>query len=253
MKIVTVTNQKGGVGKTTTAHVLACGLSKRGFKVIVIDTDPQTNLTFTAGIDPQKSNLDLYDLFNQKGNSLEAIQTSQSGYDIIAGSLNLMGADMIFNKKTGKEYILKKILDPLKKDYDYCIIDTPPTLGILTVNALTASNEVIVPMGADIYSLQGLSQLEGMIKSVRNNSNKNLKIKGLLLTKYNPKAVINRQLKSGMVDISKKLKTKVFSTCIRDAIAVKEIAFMRENIFEKYPKAKVTQDYISFINEFLEN
>lgn len=248
--IVTITNQKGGVGKTTTAHTLCCGLVKRGYSVLAIDTDPQTNLTFTAGITPDMVEADLYDIFRGEKTAAAAILQAGAGFAILPGSLGLAGADMEFSH-TGREYLLKEAIEPIKKNYDFIVIDTPPTLGILTVNALTASDRVIVPMCADIYSLQGLSQLQGMITNVRKYSNSSLVIDGLLLTKYSPRAIINRQLKEAMLKVSKQLETKLYKTPIREAVAVKEIQFMQSNIFTEYPEANVTADYKAFIDEFL--
>ena len=250
MKTVTLTNQKGGVGKTTTAHILSTGLLKAGFRVLVVDTDPQTNLTYTAGIEPEEAQIDLYDLFRGEAAADEAILTTAAGFDMIAGSLNLAGADMEFTK-AGREYILKELLQPVAGKYDFCVIDTPPTLGILTVNALTASDEVIVPMGADVYSLQGLSQLHGMFENVRRYCNPDLTINGLLLTKYNPRTNINKQLKESLHEIAERLHTKVYGATIREATVIKETQFLQADIFKEYPAANVTADYQHFIDEFL--
>lgn len=250
MKIITVTNQKGGVGKTTTSHTLSAGLVQKGFKVLAIDADPQMNMTYTSGIDLNSIVVDLYDLFKRTNSSLQAVRTTGAGFDIIPGSLSLAGADMEFTS-AGREYILKEALEPLKEEYDFCIIDTPPTLGILTVNALTASNEIIVPMGADVYSLQGLSQLHGLIMNVKKYCNPTLKIEGLLLTKYNKRAIISKQLRKSLEDVAIQLETKVFSTEIREAVAVRESQFLQVDIFTHYPKSNVAEDYNSFINEFL--
>lgn len=251
MITVTITNQKGGVGKTTTAHILSAGLAKQGFRVLAIDIDPQTNLTYTAGIEPQNTEATLYSFFKRTASpSIQAALPTEAGFFIIPGSLDLAGADMEFTQ-TGREYMLKEALQPLEESFDYCIIDTPPTLGILTVNALTASQKVIVPMGADIYSLQGLSQLQGLIDNVKRYSNHDLTIDGLLLTKYSPRAIINRQLKESLQEVAKQLQTKVYNTAIREAVAIKEVQFLQSNIFTEYPNANVTQDYTAFIKEFL--
>ena len=250
MKTVTLTNQKGGVGKTTTAHILSSGLVKAGFRVLVVDIDPQTNLTYTAGIEPEETQFDLYDLLKGEATAEEAILHTAAGFDMIAGSLNLAGADMEFTK-AGREYILKELLEPVAGNYDFCIIDTPPALGILAVNALTASDEVIVPMGADVYSLQGLSQLHGLFENVRKYCNPALTINGLLLTKYNPRTNINKQLKESLHDVAGLLQTKVYSTQIREATAIKEVQFLQSDIFKEYPAANVTADYQQFIDEFL--
>ena len=251
MKVITVTNQKGGVGKTTTAHILSVGLVRKGFRVLAVDTDPQTNLTYTSGAEPEEAAADLYALFKGEKTASEAILKTSAGFDIIAGSLNLAGADMEFTK-AGREYMLKELLEPVAGDYDFCIIDTPPTLGILTVNALTASNEVIIPMGADVYSLQGLSQLQELIESVKRYCNPVLTINGLLLTKYNPRTTISKLLKEDLRELAEKLSTKVYDVQIRDAVAIKEAQLMQSDIFKEYPTANVTNDYQKFINEFLE-
>ena len=248
--IVTITNQKGGVGKTTTAHTLCCGLVQRGFKTLAIDADPQTNLTFTAGITLDMVQADLYDIFKGEQKAATAILQTGAGFAILPGSLALAGADMEFSQ-TGREYILKEALDYIKNEFDFIVIDTPPTLGILTVNALTASDRVIVPMVADIYSLQGLSQLQGMISNVRKYSNHNLIIDGLLLTKYSPRAIINKKLKESIETVADQLETKLYKTPIREAVAVKEVQLQQSNIFAEYPGANVTGDYEAFINEFL--
>ena len=147
--IVTVINAKGGVGKTTTAYAMCCGLEHLGYKVLAVDLDPQCNLSFTSGA--LEAPADVYTVFTKKTPTKKAIVKSEQGYDIIAGSLNLAGADLEVTN-VGKEYILQEALEEVKKDYDYIVIDTPPTLSLLTVNALTSSNKVIVPMSADVYS-----------------------------------------------------------------------------------------------------
>lgn len=250
MVTVTVANQKGGVGKTTTAHILSAGLAGRGLRVLAVDVDPQTNLTFSSGIDLSGDCLSLYDLLKKKGSSAEAVMPSEGGFSIIPGSLDLAGADMEFTL-TGREYMLREILEPLDGEFDFCVIDTPPTLGILTVNALTASQKVIVPMCADIYSFQGLSQLQGLIGNVRKYCNPALQVDGLLLTRYNAKAVINRQLKESLIGIAASLNTKVYSTTIREAVAIKESQLLQSDIFSAQPKSNVTKDYNAFIDEFL--
>ena len=147
--------------------------------------------------------------------------------------------------------MIREALEPVKEKYDFCIIDTPPTLGILTVNALTASHKIIVPMAADVYSLQGLSQLQGMVENVKKYCNPGLTIDGLLLTKYSDRAIINRNLKDSLQQTAAQLHTRLYKTTIREAVAVKEIQFLQSDIFTEYPKAKVTEDYKQFIKEFL--
>jgi chromosome partitioning protein len=249
MQIITISNQKGGVGKTTTAHALLTGLANMGYKVLALDADPQTNLTYTTGINMDDTP-DLYNLLKKQASFLEVVQQVKPGFDIIPGSLNLAGADMEFTA-AGREYMIREALEPVKEKYDFCIIDTPPTLGILTVNALTASHKIIVPMAADVYSLQGLSQLQGMVENVKKYCNPGLTIDGLLLTKYSDRAIINRNLKDSLQQTAAQLHTRLYKTTIREAVAVKEIQFLQSDIFTEYPKAKVTEDYKQFIKEFL--
>lgn len=254
MQVITIANHKGGVGKTTTAHALTTGLLHKGYKVLAIDLDPQTNFTYTAGLDQQEDTPDIYELFKARGAvpSLQAIRETPAGFSMIAGALGLAGADMEFSQQ-GREYILKEIIESIKEKYDYCVIDTPPILGILTVNALTASNFVIVPIEADIYSLQGLSQLQGVIANAKKYSNPDLQIAGLLITKYNPRTVINKSLKEELEAVAAQLQTKVYKTWIREAIAIKEVHFMQGDLFTDYKKHNVTKDYEAFIKEFLKD
>lgn len=250
MQTITLTNQKGGVAKTTTAHILAAGLYNRNYKILVVDLDPQSNLSFSCGIDMMNVEHTLYDVFKENATSKQAITSAKCGFNIISGGLTLAGADMDFTQ-TGREYMLREALKEVSDDYDYCIIDTPPTLGILTVNALTASQTIIIPMTADIYAIQGLSQLQGLIKNVRKYCNADLEIAGLLLTRYSDRTVISRDLKQYIEEAAEHLETKLFKSTIREAVAVRESQLIVSDIFTASPRSKVTKDYNDFINEFL--
>ena len=264
MKTITITNQKGGVGKTATALALASGLAHKGYRVLGVDLDPQENLSYSTGTSDSEDNI--YALLTgkiefrpplkkemvtlKKELKFPPLKKGKQGFYMISGSLNLANADREFND-TGREYILKEALAPLENEFDYCIIDTPPSLSILTVNALTASSGVIVPMKTDIYSLQGLEQLYKLVQKVKKYSNPNLCIEGLLLTKYKPRAIINRQIKEQLETIAERMGTKVFNSTIREAIAIQEALFLQTDIFTDIPKAKVTEDYRGFVEEFI--
>lgn len=250
MKTITLSNQKGGVAKTTTTGALASGLSKKGYKVIAVDLDPQCNLSLGAGADILSMDQTLYDVFKGTAELQDIITETQMGYDLIAGGLSLAGADMEFTQ-TGREFMLKEALESLRADYDYCIIDTPPTLGILTVNALTASDSVIIPLTADLYSIQGLSQLNLLIESVRKYSNRDLKIAGLLITRHDERTNVSKALMDQITQTAEKLGTVVFSQPIRNSVAVRESQVMRSDLFTEAPKANATVDYQSFIDEFM--
>lgn len=242
MRITAVTNQKGGVGKTTTALALAGGLSLQGFKTLLIDTDPQANASFTMNADTEKPGI--YELL--KGEAASAIQHTQQG-DIIPSSIFLAGADMEF-RDTGREYLLRDVIGPLKGRYDYIIIDTPPTLGILTVNALAAADDVLIPMGADIYSLQGLGQLYTTINRVKKYCNNALKIAGLLITRYSGRAILSQDLKDSISDTAARIGAELYSTIIREGIAVKEAQAQQASIYTA--KSNPAADYMDFVNEY---
>lgn len=247
MKVITITNQKGGAGKTTTAAALGAGLSLKGFSVLLIDLDPQGNLSYTLGAKPDRPTI--LGVLTGEVHPRDAIQNTPSG-DIIATSKALSGADA-FIKDTGKEYRLREALELLKSQYDYIVIDTPPALGILTINALTACDSVIIPAQADIYSLQGIEQLAETMQPVKKYCNPALHISGILLTRYNPRSVLSRDIAELAEQLAAKLDTVLFKTTIRENIAVKEAQISQKQLYKYAPRAKATEDYINFTNEFL--
>lgn len=246
-KVYTITNQKGGTGKTTTALALAAGLSLKGYSVLSIDLDAQSNMTCTAGARTDRATA--LGVLTGEIRAGDAIQQTE-GMDIIPASKALAGADA-FITDTGKEYRLKEALEPIRKEYDFIIIDTPPALGILTINALTACNSVIIPAQADIYSLQGIEQLAETMKPVKKYTNHDLTIEGILLTRYSPRPVLSREVAELAQQIAEKLGTKLFRATIREAIAVKEAQISKQSLYSYAPKAKATEDYSHFIAELL--
>lgn len=246
-KVYAIINQKGGVGKSTTAEALSAGLSLRGFKILSIDLDAQANMSYTTGA--KIDGATILGVLTGEVNISAAIQHTESG-DIIAASKALAGADS-FIVDTGKEYRLKEALESIKAAYDYIIIDTPPALGILTINALTACDSVIIPAQADIYSLQGIEQLAETIKPVKKYCNPALVIEGILLTRYSARSVLSREVAELAGQLASKLGTKLFKTTIREAIAVKEAQISQRDLFSYAPKANVTEDYKRFIAELI--
>ena len=244
MNTIAIINQKGGVGKSTTVQALAAGLTKAGKKVLSVDLDRQRNLTQTAGIEATATVLDV---MTGRAAATDAIKPSHLG-DVMAADTALNSLEQQIPAKR-KEYVLKGILEPLKGKYDFIIIDTPPALGLLTVNALTAADSIIIPAGADIYSLQGISDLSETIAIVKQYTNPALTIKGILLTRYSGRNVLSRDLSAAAADIAEQLQTKVFTATIRQAIAVQEAQTMRQNLFDYAPRAKVTADYKAFVAE----
>lgn len=247
-KIIAIANQKGGVGKTTTSTALATGLARMGKKALLIDADPQCNATDTYQA-IVKGQTTLYDVMKDRVNINEAIQKTAVG-DIVAGDRLLEQADLIFTQQ-GREYILMEALENIQ-GYDYIIIDTPPRLGVLLTNALTAAQSLIITIIADRYSLQGLSELVGTINNCRKYANKNLTIEGLLVTMFNSKTNLSKDMISCIEPIAHQLNTKLFTTRIRATTAAKEAQARQKSIFDYAPYSNAGRDYTSFINELLE-
>ncbi|MEE3451662.1 MAG: ParA family protein [Acutalibacteraceae bacterium] len=251
--IYAVINQKGGVGKSTTAEALSAGLFLKGFKTLAIDLDAQGNMSYTAKAVTDKAVTDGSTALGVLMGEVKpeaAIQHTDNSGDIIAASKALAGADA-FIKETGKEYRLKEALESLQGIYDYIIIDTPPALGILTINALTACNSVIIPAQADIYSLQGIEQLAETIKPVKKYCNPSLTIAGILLTRYSPRTVLSREVAEIADQLAQRLGTKVFRTTIRENISVKEAQISQTSLFDYAPNSNAAKDYQAFIEELL--
>lgn len=247
MRITTVINQKGGVGKTTTAHALTTGLNHRGYKALLIDTDPQGNISYTMQADSAQPGL--YEAMRGEISADDAIQHTAQG-DILSSSIYLAGADLEFTQ-TGREYRLREVLEDITNTYTHIIIDSPPALGIMTINALTASNDIVIPVGADIYSLQGLQQLLSTIEKVKKYSNSSLIMAGLLITRKSTRAIATKQLIEAIEQKARDLSVNLYRATIREAIAIKEAQIMQSSIFDSHDKAKVTADYNAFIDEYL--
>lgn len=245
--IISITNQKGGVGKSTTAYALGTGLKQRGFKVLLIDFDAQGNITNTANTEDDTNSI--YDVMLKKVKAAEAIQQTLQT-DILIASRNLTSLNMELNGP-GKEFRLKEILENLKSIYDFIIIDTPPALDVLTINALTASDNVIIPSQADIYSLQGIGQLYETIQAVKQYCNKDLKISGILLTRFNSRNILSRDMVELIKETAKQINTSLYNSVIRECISIKEAQASQQNIFNYAPKSNAAIDYNSFISEFL--
>jgi len=248
MRVISVAAQKGGVGKSTTAHALGHGLILKGHTVLFIDLDPQGNLSHT--IAAEEDGATTYDLLMREVTAVDAIQHAGGG-DIIPANESLSAADIELTK-TGKEYRLKEALQSIADRYDYAIIDTPPSLGILTVNALTASDILIAPSQADMYCLKAMWHLHGTIDAVKKYCNPSLVIAGILLTRHNGRAVLSQDMADLLKDIAEQIGTKVFNTTIREGIAVREAQARQQDIYSYAPKSNAAADYMAFVNELLD-
>lgn len=248
MKVITIGSEKGGVGKTTTAAALGSGLALRGYRVLLIDLDPQANLSYALG-SKAGAGLSSYELL-QGAEPKEMIQELGEGLDLIAASRALAEADTAFTS-TGREYKLREALEKLRAAYDFIIIDNKPALGVLTINSLTAADGLIIPAHASIFSLQGLGQLAEIVGAVKQYTNKGLEVLGILLTEFNPRTIISNDLSELIEDTAKLFDTKVFKTRIRRAVAVEEAHTTQQSIFNYAPKGNATLDYQAFIDELL--
>lgn len=246
--IYTITNQKGGIGKSTTAQALGAGLAKlHNKKVLLIDLDAQENLTIATGA--KRGGANSYLLLKGEITPAEAIQ-SVGGVDVIPATIQLSKADTEI-EATGKEYRLKEALAPVMSAYDYIIIDTPPALGVLTINALTIADRVIIPAQADLFSLEAIKQLCSTIDVVKKYTNPKIKVEGVLLTRYSPRSIISQELKDLIEDTAKAIQAKVFNKPIREAVAIKEAQATHTDIFTYAPDSKVAGDYKHLIDELL--
>lgn len=247
--IIALTNQKGGVGKTTSSSAIACGLVAKGNRVLAIDLDPQGNLGFSLGLDIE-NNHTIYDVLKGQVSLIEAIQHTEY-CDLVASNILLSGAELEFNR-SGREYLLKNVLSTVEDQYDFIIIDTPPALNILTVNAYVVANYLVIPMVPEILSLLGVSQIKETIDTVKKFYNPELIILGILLTKFNRRTLLAREVEELAQSIASQLDTEVFRTKIRASVTVAEAPAHGESIFEHSPKSNPSLDYMALIEELIE-
>ena len=247
-KIIAVTNQKGGVGKTTTALSILGALTLRNYRVLGVDLDPQGSLGFSAGLNIEDC-ITVYDVLKGKHTIQEAIVESDIG-DILPSNILLSTAELEFNVP-GREFLLKNQLDQVKDRYDFIIIDTPPALNVLTVNAYVASEGLIIPMAPEILSLLGISQIRDTIETVRRYYNPGLEVLGILLNRYSLRLILNREVEDMAKSIAKNLHTKVFHTKIRSGVAVAESPAHGESVITYAPSSKPALDFQALVNELL--
>lgn len=247
MITIAIINQKGGVGKSTTAQAIGTALALKGCRVLFVDLDGQGNLSYTMDADAQGYNA--MGVLVQPETIHEHIQqTNWANIDILASSPTLAGADAVITQM-GKENRLKAALERISGSYDYCIIDTPPALGILTVNALTAATGCVVPAQADIFSVQGIIQLHSTIQTVKQHVNKHLSFMGILLTRFNERTIISQQAAHLIHQTAETLGTITYTHRIRECTAIKEAQAMKESILTYAPRSNATADYKGFMNE----
>jgi chromosome partitioning protein len=243
-RVISISNHKGGVGKTTSAINIGAGLNKLGKKVLLIDLDPQANLSQSLGvIEPERN---IYRAL--RGDyPLEPVEVIK-GLDLIASTLDLSGAEIEIAAEAGREYILKELIEPLRGSYDFIIIDSPPSLGLLTLNAFVASDLVFIPIQAQYLALQGVAKLVEVIDKIQKRLNKELEIGGVFITQYDQRKVLNRDV---VATIEGYFKEKLFKTKLRDNIALAEAPTQGVDIFRYQPKSNGAEDYLKLCREIL--
>jgi len=248
--VVVITSQKGGVSKTTTASALADGLHMKGHKSLLIDLDPQCSASLISGADT-RTPYTIYEAINKQTATQQAMQARKEQADILPASKALSRLDAELATITGKEYKLKEAISPLLSLYNYIVIDTPPSLGILTINALTAADAVLIPTQADILSLQGITQLMETIEAVKAYTNPGLIMAGVLLTRHSSRSVLSRDMSETAEETAKQIGTFLYKSTIREAVAIKEAQALKQSLFTYAPKSNAANDYKAFVNEFL--
>ena len=247
-KIISVANQKGGVGKTTTTVNLATILAKRGKKVLLIDADPQGNATSGLGLD-KDIEPSTYDILVNEVELEEAMQdTIIKNLKVCPANMNLAGAEVELVSMMSREQRLKEKVDIIKEKFDYVFVDCPPSLGLITLNAFTASNSVLIPVQCEYFALEGLGQLLNTINLVKKHLNKEIKIEGALLTMYDIRTNLSNQV---VKEVKKYFENKVYKTVIPRNVRLSEAPSYGMPITEYDPRSKGAKSYIKFAKEFL--
>lgn len=247
-KVIAITNQKGGVGKTTTCSALCGALIEMGNRVLAIDLDPQGNLSFSLGIEVE-DNFTIYDVMKGNCEIGEAVVQGEV-CDVVPSNILLSGLELEMTG-VGREYVLREQLTAIKKNYDYIIIDTPPALSVLTINAYTASDELVIPMLCEILSLQGIAQLRQTIFAVKRYYNKSLCVRGILLNKYNPRYTLTKEVEDLAGVIAGQLDTSIFNSKISAGVSIAEAPAHGESIITYSPKSKSAKEFRAFAKELV--
>ena len=248
-RIIAVANQKGGVGKTTTAINLSACLAEKNKKVLTLDMDPQGNTTSGLGVDKNQAENTVYELILDESELSECIYPSVMGnLSVIPSNINLSGAEIELIGFENKEYLLKSKLDMIRSDYDYIIIDCPPSLNLLTINAMAAADSVIVPIQCEYYALEGLSQLIHTIDLIKERLNPKLEIEGVVFTMYDARTNLSLQV---VENVKENLDKNIYKTIIPRNVRLAEAPSYGMPITEYDPKSKGAKTYEKFTKEFL--
>lgn len=250
-KIISISNQKGGVGKTTTAVNLAAFLAEKGKQVLVVDIDPQANAGFGLGVNVEEMETTVYEVLLGQIPVKDAIfKTTIDNLYLVPSNMHLAGAQVELMDMEDKEYLLKKALETIRHSFDFILIDCPPSLGILTLNSLVASDSVIIPLQCEYYALEGLSQLLKIISMVQDTLNPKLEIEGVLLTMYDPRTNLSQQV---VADVKQFFKDKVFSAIIPRNVRLSEAPSFGKpiNLYDRTSSGSMSYEQLA--HELIQN
>lgn len=244
-KVISIINHKGGVGKSVTTANLGAALTIRGYKTLLIDLDGQANLTDILGLSIEMENT-IYEAM--KGKCPLPVETNIDGIKVVPSCLDMSAIDTELLQAYAREYILSKLIEPIKKEFDYVLIDCPPSLSLSTINAMTASDSILIPVEAEYLAMRGMAKLTTVIATVQEQLNPKVKIEGIVMTKYNSRKRLNQDTFKTIYEI---FQSTVFDTKIRMNVSLGEATAARRDIFRYAPKSAGAEDYNNLCDELL--
>jgi len=257
VRVIAVANQKGGVAKTTTTHALGIAMAENGARILLVDLDPQASLTWACGVDPDALETSIHDVMLKRAKVEDAIVelpapppategTKEGVVHLLPATIDLAGAELHLLTKTGREYVLRKALSKVSGNYDCVIIDCPPSLGILTINGLTAADEVLMPLQCESLSQRGVGQLLETIEDVRDYTNEDLKVRGAIATLFDGRTKLAHQV---VADVRENYKIKVFEPFVPKSVKVAEAPARGRSVLTHAPRSRSAEAYRELANQ----